>query len=103
MKILSLNNYDLEWSINETGHVPRHQAWGIDELRKQGHLVDTKIIKNIPFFKFLFRRYSVPVQNLLFALYIVFSLAGLKYDIIISFYSPTLTFLPFFKKMGFVK
>lgn len=103
MKILALNNYDLEWSINENGRVPHHQAWGIDELRKQGHLVDTKVIKRVPVFDFLFRRYSTPILNLLFAIYIVFSLAGLKYDIIISFYSPTLTFLPFFKKLGFIK
>ena len=103
MKILALNNYDLEWSINENGRVPHHQAWGIDELRKQGHLVDTKVIKRVPGFDFLFRRYSTPIQNLLFSFYIVLSLAGLKYDVIISFYSPTLTFLPFFKKMGFIK
>ena len=94
MKILALNNYDLEWSINENGHVPHHQAWGIDELRKQGHLVDTKIIKNIPIFDFLFRRYSTPILNLLFAIYIVFSLAGLKYHHF--FLLPNIDFSSFF-------
>lgn len=41
MKILAINNYDLEWAYNEPGKVPMHQTWGVDYMRELGHQVDT--------------------------------------------------------------
>ena len=36
MKILAINNYDLEWAYNEPGKVPMHQSWGVDYMRELG-------------------------------------------------------------------
>lgn len=41
MKILAINNYDLEWAYKEPGKVPFHQTWGVDYMRDLGHQVDT--------------------------------------------------------------
>lgn len=45
MKILAINNYDLEWAYKEPGEVPMHQTWGVSYLREKGHQVDTKIFQ----------------------------------------------------------
>ena len=34
MKILAINNYDLEWAYNEPFKVPMHQTWGVDYMRE---------------------------------------------------------------------
>lgn len=46
MKILAINNYDLEWAYKEFGDVPMHQTWGVSYFREKGHQVDTVTYRN---------------------------------------------------------
>lgn len=103
MKIYAINNYDLEWFFKDHLNIPRHQSWGIEYLRKQGYFIQTKILKPSKILNFFFRKYAVPLQNFLFTLSFIVSLKGFRYDIVISFYSPTLTFFPLFKRLGLIK
>lgn len=47
MKILAINNYDLEWAYKDAGEVPFHQTWGVSYLREKGHQVDTMTYSNV--------------------------------------------------------
>lgn len=103
MKIYAINNYDLEWCYKDPKNVPRHQSWGIDAFRNAGHLVHTHTITDHTFFKVIFGRFRTPILNFIFCLFFILSGKGRKYDVVISFFSPTLTFFPFFKKIGLIK
>lgn len=91
MKILAINNYDLEWAYNEPGKVPMHQTWGVDYMRELGHQVDTMTYIN--------RGGQLKLLK--------FNLALLKkafcYDVIISFYSPCIYVLAYLKVLGIIK
>lgn len=90
MKILAINNYDLEWAYKKSGEVPMHQTWGVDYMRELGHQVDTTIFCGGGKIKFL-----------------KFNLALLrkvhKYDVVISFFSPCIYVLAYLKRLGIVK
>ena len=43
MKILAINNYDLELAFKDK-NVPLHQTWGVDYFRRKGNDVECKDI-----------------------------------------------------------
>lgn len=45
MKILAINNYDLEGFYKNPSDVPKHQTWGISYMRECGDIVDTLIYR----------------------------------------------------------
>lgn len=91
MKILAINNYDLEWAYKDSGEVPMHQTWGVDHMRELGHHVDTMIYIN--------RGGQFKVLKFNLALF----LKAYKYDVIISFYSPCIYILAYLKRLGLIK
>lgn len=91
MRILAINNYDLEWAYKESGEVPMHQTWGVSYLREKGHVVDTVTYAN----------QGGQFKLLLFNLKLF--LRSFKYDIIISFYSPCIYILAYLKMLRMVR
>lgn len=91
MKILAINNYDLEWVYKEPGKVPMHQTWGVDYMRKLGHHVDTKTYINVGG-QFKVLKFNLSLLKIAW-----------KYDVIISFYSPCLYILAYLKCLGIIK
>ena len=41
MRILAINNYDLEWAYKEFEEVPMHQTWGVLYKRKKVMMLKT--------------------------------------------------------------
>ena len=66
MKILAINNYDLEWAFKQSGQVPLHQSWGISFFRSKGDDVDTITFsfEAFPLKKILGVRYASKVYNI---------------------------------------
>lgn len=91
MKILAINNYDLEWAYKEFGDVPMHQTWGVSYFREKGHQVDTVT----------FRNRGGQFESLKFNLQL-WKMSS-QYDVIISFFTPCIHFLAYLKVLGLVK
>ena len=91
MKILAINNYDLEWAYKEFGDVPMHQTWGVSYFREKGHQVDTVT----------FRNRGGQFESLKFNLQL-WKMSS-QYDVIISFFTPCIHFLAYLKALGLVK
>lgn len=84
MKILCINNYDLEWAYKDEGNVPIHQTWGVSYLRKKGF--DVKCIEILPANSLISKIASHIKQLFITIKVLLFS----RYDLIIAFYSPCL-------------
>lgn len=95
MKILAVNNYQIEDGIGKYSRPAQH-FWGVDYLREKGLIVDT----------ICYNGYS-PNRFLSFANRVLFNIKILcdsrKYDAVISFHSPILDFLGIFKSMGLMR
>lgn len=95
MKILAVNNYQIEDDIGKYSRPAQH-FWGVDYLREKGLIVDT----------ICYNGYS-PNRFLSFANRVLFNIKILcdsrKYDAVISFHSPILDFLGIFKSMGLMR
>lgn len=103
MKILAINNYDLEWVFKEKGKVPAQHSWGVDYLRRKGLQVDTHIWKIPSIYYRLFKNKSYRAYKLTFFLYLL--VRWYKYESIITFFSDELclSVLIRMKKMGVIK
>lgn len=83
MRILAINNYDLDWALREKGKVPKHQFWGIDYMREAGNVVDTYNWRIPRYFHWSLRKYAAKTYSLVWFVYLF--LWGKKYDVIIPF------------------
>ena len=102
MRVLAINNYDLEWPQKDFPNVPRHQYWGIDMMREQGCIVDTRVMQTPSWMRKILGKYGAVLHNFLFAIKVVLCY-GRKYDAFVAFFSPSLTFFPFFRKIKLIK
>ena len=85
MRILAINNYDLDWPLRECGKVPKHQFWGVDYMRECGDDVDTYNWTIPRYYHWLFRKYATKVYSFVWLLYLL--LHGKRYDTIVTFFS----------------
>lgn len=81
MKILAINNYDLELAFKDK-NVPLHQTWGVDYFRRKGNDVECKDI--LPTHGVISKITSHIKQLIVVIKVLLFS----KYDVVIAFYSP---------------
>lgn len=102
MRILAINNYDLDWPLREWGKVPKHQFWGVDYIRQCGDVVDTYNWTIPRVFFWFFRKYATKVYSFVWYMYLF--LYGKKYDTIVSFFSydPCLKTLVSLKQKGVI-
>ncbi len=104
MKILAINNYPIDevYRLAQIGSMPSHHCWGVDFLRKKGDFVRCLLYKN----PFVSHSYIITkVINTIYELYFNLKvlLMSYKYDVIISFATPLIRFIPFFKSIGLCK
>ena len=95
MKILLINNYELEAYIraSKEDKTPCNHNWGGDYLIDKGEDVDILMIGH-PYSN----RFGILLYRFWFNLKLLFSIK--KYDAVVSFFTPVIDFLGYFRKIG---
>lgn len=98
MKILLINNYELEAYIraSKEDKTPCNHNWGGDYLIKSGEEVKILMFKQ-PFSN----RLGILFYRIWFNLKLLYS--AKKYDVIISFFTPIIDFFGLLRKLGFYR
>lgn len=98
MKILLINNYELEAYIraSKEDRTPCNHNWGADYLIEKGEDVDILLFRS----RFS-NRIGIILNRIWFNLKLLFKAS--RYDVVVSFFTPVVDFLAFFRKLGFCR
>lgn len=98
MKILAINNYEIDIYVEKAKHdiTPANHCWGVDYLISQGEEVDMLVYKQSAS-----NRWMILLQRLWFNIKLVTII--MKYDVVVSFYTPVIDFVGLFFKLFPIK